>query len=105
VDEARAFGIRRALARYRFMAYVVGVGLIVLVFVGVPLQYGGGLPQVAEIVGPIHGAMYVIYLVSAVDLTMRANLRTRQLLAIVLAGFVPFLAFVVERRIARDIHR
>ncbi len=64
-DEARADrGLRSALVRYQIMAYVVGVGLIVLVFIGVPLQYGAGVPQVAQIVGPIHGAMYIVYLAS-----------------------------------------
>ncbi len=83
------------------MAYVVGIGLIVLVFVGVPLQYGAGVPQVAQIVGPVHGAMYVVYLVAAVDLARRGQLMTRQLAMIVLAGFVPFVAFVVERKVAK----
>ena len=55
------------------LAYVVGVGLIVLVFVGVPLQFGAGLPQVAEIVGPIHGTMYIVYLVVAADLARRVG--------------------------------
>jgi len=81
------------------MAYVVGIGLIVLVGVGVPLQYSAGVPQVAEIVGPIHGAMYIVYLGTAVDLARRGRLATGQLAAIALAGFVPFLAFLVEHRI------
>jgi integral membrane protein len=81
------------------MAYVVGTGLIILVFVGVPLQYGAGIPQVAQIVGPIHGAMYIVYLAISVDLARRGQLVTRQLAMIALAGFVPFVAFVVERRI------
>jgi len=101
-DEARADqGVRSALARYRAMAYVVGTGLIILVFVGVPLQYGAGIPEVAQIVGPIHGAMYVVYLAVAVDLARRGQLVTRQLAMIALAGFVPFVAFVVERKITR----
>jgi integral membrane protein len=82
------------------MAYVVGTGLIILVLVGVPLQYAAGAPQVAEIVGPIHGAMYIVYLAAAVDLSRRAQLATRQLAMIALSGFVPFLAFFVERRIS-----
>jgi integral membrane protein len=81
------------------MAYIVGIGLIVLVLIGVPLQYAAGVPQVAEIVGPIHGVMYIIYLASAVDLARRAQLATRHLAVIALAGFLPFLAFFVERRI------
>ena len=99
-DQARAVrGVRSALARYRVMAYVVGTGLIILVFVGVPLQYGAGIPQVAQIVGPIHGAMYIVYLAISVDLARRGQLVTRQLAMIVIAGFVPFVAFIVERRI------
>jgi len=81
------------------MAYIVGTGLIILVFAAVPLQYGANLPQLAEIVGPIHGAMYIIYLASAVDLARREGLTTRQLVMIFLAGFVPFVAFVVERKV------
>jgi integral membrane protein len=96
-------GVRAALRRYRYLAYVVGVGLLVLVFVGVPLQYGANVPQVAEVVGPIHGALYIVYLATAVDLARRSDLTTRQLFAIVLAGFVPFVAFVVERRISASV--
>ncbi len=44
--------MNRSLAAYRAMAYVVGVLLIVLVFVGVPLQFGAGHPVVVNVVGP-----------------------------------------------------
>jgi integral membrane protein len=91
--------VRASLSRYRVMAYVVGIGLILLVLVGVPLQYAAGVPQVAEIIGPIHGVMYIVYLAAAVDLGRRGQLATRQLAMIALAGFVPFLAFFVEHRI------
>jgi integral membrane protein len=65
----------------------------------VPLQYGAGIPEVAEIVGPIHGAMYIVYLGISMDLARRGQLMTRQLAMIVLAGFVPFVAFIVERKV------
>jgi integral membrane protein len=83
------------------MAYIVGVGLIILVFIGVPLQYGADIPQVAQIVGPIHGFLYIVYLVAAADLARRARFTLWQLAAMVGAGFIPFLAFIVEARVAR----
>jgi len=95
--------VRGALLRYRVMAYVVGTGLLILVFVGVPLQYGAGEPAVAQVVGPIHGFLYIVYLATALDLARRAQFRLLQLAAMVGAGFVPFLAFVVEHRVARRI--
>jgi integral membrane protein len=91
-----------ALLRYRVMAYVVGVGLIILVCVGVPLQYAANSPGVVAVVGPIHGALYVVYLVAAADLARRARFGLLQLAAMVAAGFVPFVAFVVERHV---VHR
>ncbi len=92
-----------ALVRYRAMAYIVGIGLIVLVFVGVPLQYGAGEPAVVKIVGPVHGMLYIVYLLTALDLARRARFSIPQMMAMVGAGFVPFLAFIVERRITSRI--
>jgi integral membrane protein len=92
-------GIRGAVLRYRIMAYTVGVGLLTLVFVGVPLQYGAGIPQVDSIVGPIHGFFYIVYLLSAVDLARRARFTLLQMAAMIGAGFLPFLAFIIEHRV------
>lgn len=89
----------RALRRYQVMAIVVGIGLLVLVLIGVPLQYGANVPAVANIVGPIHGILYIVYLLTVVDLYRRQRVSVPQLLAMIGAGFVPFLAFVIERRI------
>lgn len=96
-------GVEGALRRYRIMAYTVGVGLLILVFVGVPLQYGADVPQVAEIVGPIHGFLYIVYLAAAFDLARRARFTIWQLAAMIGAGFVPGLAFVIERRVTRRV--
>ena len=56
--------MRAAVLRYRVMAYVSGVVLIILCFVGIPLQIAGH-PAVADIVGVLHGFLYIIYLVFA----------------------------------------
>ena len=94
-----------ALLRYRVMAYVVGIGLAVLVFIGVPLQYAAHTPGVVKVVGPIHGALYIVYLIAAADLARRARFGLLQMAAMVAAGFVPLLAFVVERQVVHRLER
>ncbi len=96
-------GIEGALHRYKIMAYTVGVGLIILVFVGVPLQFLAGVPQVSAIVGPIHGFLYIVYLLAALDLARRARFTIIQMAAMIGAGFIPGLAFVVERSVAKRV--
>jgi integral membrane protein len=93
--------VNGAILRYRVMAYTVGVGLMILVFVGVPLQYAAHSPGVVKVVGPIHGALYIVYLLAALDLARRARFGLLQLVAMVAAGFVPFVAFIVERQVVR----
>ena len=100
VDRPR--GLRGALLRYRVMAYVVGVALLVLVLIGMPLQYAAGRPQVVDVVGPLHGFLYIVYLFVATDLTRRAGWPLSSLVPVILAGLVPFLMFVVERRVSRE---
>jgi integral membrane protein len=88
----------RALKLYRIMSYVVGTALLVLC-VGIVLRYGYGRPTMEEIIGPIHGALYIVYLASVANLATKAHLRVRRIVAMVFAGFVPFLAFWVEHRV------
>jgi hypothetical protein len=57
-----------ALQRYRIIANVVGVVLVVFLLVAVPLRYLGGEPRMSETISPIHGFLYVVYLGVTVDL-------------------------------------
>jgi integral membrane protein len=87
-------GVSGAIIRYRVMAYIVGVMLIV-VFVSIPFD------SVERAVGPIHGVLYIVYLLAALDLVRRTRLGFWPLAAMVAGGWVPFLAFVVERWVSR----
>ncbi|HET6211786.1 MAG TPA: DUF3817 domain-containing protein [Micromonosporaceae bacterium] len=87
-----------ALRRYRVIAYVVGVLLLVLVFVAMPLKYLGDRPGLVEVVGPMHGFGYMVYLVLAFDLARRARWDLGRTVLFLLAGTVPFMSFVAERK-------
>jgi integral membrane protein len=87
-----------ALRRYRVIAYVVGVLLLVLVFVAMPLKYLAERPTLVETVGPLHGFVYMVYLVLAFDLARRARWSLRRTAFFLLAGTIPLMSFVAERR-------
>ena len=92
---------RRVLIRYRVMAYTTAVLLIVLVFVGIPLQFAAGEPVVARVVGTIHGYLYLVYLAVALDFTRKLGVRLGWMLLVLLAGTVPFCAIVAERKLTK----
>jgi integral membrane protein len=90
-----------ALLRYRVIAWVVGVGLVVLVLIGLPVKYAGHNDIVVAVVGPVHGFLYIVYLLTAVDLAIRGRWPVLRTLLVMLAGTVPFLSFVAERTVTR----
>ena len=92
--------MKAAVLRYRVMAYVTGVVLIILCFVGIPLQIAG-YPAVANDVGVVHGILYIIYLVCAWQLARRLRLAAKPTVIMLLAGTVPVMTFIVERWVTR----
>ena len=84
------------MLRYRVMAYVTGVVLMVLCFVGIPLQVAGH-PAVANNVGVVHGILYIIYLVCAWLLARQLRLANKPTVIMLLAGTIPIMTFIVER--------
>jgi integral membrane protein len=92
--------LRTAVLRYRVMAYVTGAVLIVLCFVGIPLQVAHH-PAVASYVGTAHGILYIIYLVTAWLLARKLRLEIRPTVIMLLAGTIPVMTFIVERWVSR----
>lgn len=96
-------GLSSALTRYRIMAWVTGTFLVILCCVGVPLKYAADQPTVVSIVGPLHGFLYIVYLIAAYDLLRRVRWRLPPSLAVLLAGTIPFLTFLAEHQVTTKI--
>ena len=90
-----------ALTRYRTIAWIVGVLLIVLVLVGMPLKYLGDNPALVALIGPLHGFLYMVYLLCTFDLSRRARWPFGRMIIVMLAGTIPFFSFWAERRVTR----
>jgi integral membrane protein len=95
--------VQSALTRYRVLAYVVGVLLLVLALVAMPMKYVAHDKSLVAVVGPIHGLAYMVYLVLAFHLAVLARWPWRYTILILLAGTVPFLSFVAERSVTRRV--
>ena len=90
-----------ALQRYRVMAVVVSIALFVLLF-GMVLRYGFGNEHFSEVYSPIHGALYMVYLVVVIDLARRARWSLTRTVGVMVAGAVPVVSYLVERRVVHD---
>ena len=108
-------GLEGALFRYQLMANIVGVLVIPLfVFFFLKLGFGGFKIELA-ILGVAHGYLYVVYLITAGLLALKARLHVEDgkisargvgwIVLMFAAGLVPGLTFVVEWLVVtRKIH-
>ncbi|AXE88700.1 DUF3817 domain-containing protein [Streptomyces sp. Go-475] len=96
---------KSVLTRYRVMAYVTGV-LLVLLTLGMIGKYVldlNGAADFTRVVSIAHGWLYVVYLIFAFDLGSKAKWKVGKQIWVLLAGTIPTAAFFVERRISREL--
>lgn len=98
--------MRGALLRYRVIAWIVGVFLIVLT-IGVVARYtdwlGFRTDLISRTVSPVHGFGYMLYIAAGLDLAFRVRWGIWRTLGVLLAGTVPLLSFVAERSVTKDV--
>lgn len=93
--------IRSALLRYRVMAWITGLWLLLLV-VELVLKFGFDNKSL-DFVPVVHGWVYVVYLAMAVDLAIKVRWPGKKTIYTLLAGTIPFLSFYVEHVRTREI--
>jgi integral membrane protein len=94
--------MRAAALRYRVMAYITGVLIIVVCFVGIPLQVAAHNTFIVNEIGTVHGFLYIVYIVFAYILAQKLKMKTGPTVLLLLAGTIPVMTFFVERRMMRD---
>lgn len=110
--------MKSALLRYRVMAMIVGVLLVVLCLIGLPLHYGylvlpdlmpkGGRAwqlgaDISGYLGVAHGWLYMIFLLMAFMLSRKARWPMDFTLVTLVSGTVPILSFWAEHRATRRV--
>jgi integral membrane protein len=116
--------VKAALTRYRVMANIVGVLLIVLILIGVPLanfdgsSMWGVVPSTPDLVTPgsdvqqlgdgittylgiAHGWLYMLFLITAFLLARRAKWDPGFTIVTLICGAIPLLSFWAEHRATR----
>ena len=92
--------MEQALTRFKIIAYLAGVVLI-LFTIEITLKYSGILeiPWFAQ----LHGIVYMVYVVIAFDMSRKAKLSLRDTFLVLIAGTIPVMSFIAESRIRRRV--
>jgi integral membrane protein len=93
-----AESVRGALLRYRVMAFVVGVTLL-LFCAALVLKYVTKTIESDSLLAIAHGWLFMIYVLLGLDLGFRMRWSFGRLVLMTLSGMVPFLSFYAEHKV------
>jgi integral membrane protein len=88
------------IGRLRIIGFLEGVSLLVLVFVAVPLKYYYHNPSLSKSLGPVHGAIFLLFVFNALSVGIEQNWKFKNTTwKVILACFIPFGTFYIDSRI------
>lgn len=83
------------------LAVAEGISFLLLLFVGVPLKHLMGIPQAVRLLGPIHGGLFILYVVAVFQAAPRLRWSGRQIALALGAGVVPTATFFLEAKLRK----
>jgi integral membrane protein len=97
------YGMNR-IGRLRIVAFLEGITLILLTGVAVPLKYVYGDPHWVKVIGPVHGLLFLLFVINtlSVGVEYRWDFR-RTTWKVLLACVIPFGTFYVDRKILKPL--
>lgn len=88
------------VGRLRIIGFLEGISLLALVFIAVPMKYYFGNPSMSKTLGPMHGAIFLLFLFNTLSVGVEQNWKFKTTTwKVLLACFVPFGTFYIDAKI------
>ncbi|SFD57048.1 integral membrane protein [Paenibacillus catalpae] len=87
---------------FRWISYLEGASFLILLGIAMPLKYMFDSPEAVTVTGGIHGFLFTIYLIAIVVMAILFRWKIVRIAGAVLAAFLPFGPFVLERRLKAE---
>lgn len=94
------------IGRLRLLSFLEGGSLLFLVFIAVPLKYIWEIPEGSQFIGPIHGALFLLFVLSTLNVSIEQNWKFRTTTwKVLLACIIPFGTFYIDHTILKKIQK
>ncbi len=85
------------LGRLRLISLLEAVSFLMLLAFAVYKRTDGGSETGVQIMGPVHGVLFILYVLAALDVRKRLAWANATTAKVLVAAVVPFAPFYVER--------
>ncbi len=94
--------LKTALGRLRVVGFLEGWSFLILLGIAMPLKYIWELPQAVQVVGMLHGVLFVAYGMLVIQVKIEHSWPFKKMLLALLASIVPFGPFVADKKLFQE---
>lgn len=92
--------------RLRIIAILEGISLLILVFIAMPLKYMFHYEQGSKIMGPVHGALFLLFVCNTLSVGVEQGWKFRTTTwKVLLACIIPFGTFYIDKHILKKMEQ
>ncbi|TGN04234.1 DUF3817 domain-containing protein [Leptospira dzoumogneensis] len=92
------------LGRLRLVGFLEGTSLLILIILGMPLKYYFGSPELVKLLGPIHGGLFLLFLLQTFHFSIENSWSFKERTwKVALASVFPFGTFYIDSTILRKL--
>jgi integral membrane protein len=90
-----------SIALLRAIALAEGSSFLLLLFIAMPLKYLAGKPLAVEIVGAIHGGLFLLYVAAALIIGSMLKWKWTRIAFALVSSVLPFGPFIFEAQLRK----
>jgi integral membrane protein len=91
---------RTSLGRLRVLSFLEGLSLLFLLFIAVPTKYFGDDPALVKLIGPIHGALFLLFILNTLSVAVAYKWEfNKTTWKVLIACIIPFGTFYIDKYI------
>ncbi len=93
-----------SLGRLRLIAILEGTTLLCMLFITVPLRIYFGVNTFSQILGPVHGCLFLLFIFNTLRFGVEQNWKFKETTwKVLIACIIPFGTFYIDYKILRNI--
>ncbi|HEX7903469.1 MAG TPA: DUF3817 domain-containing protein [Chitinophagaceae bacterium] len=89
--------MKNTFSWFRKVAMAEGISFLILLFIAMPLKYLADQPTAVKIVGSLHGALFVAFMILVYLVKDQHNKNVGWMIKAFLASIIPFGTFYMDR--------
>ncbi|GGG06909.1 DUF3817 domain-containing protein [Pontibacter amylolyticus] len=94
--------MRTPISRLRTIGIYEGISYLLLLGIAMPIKYMAGIPEVVKYTGWAHGVLFVLYMMSVLEVTLTHNWSIKKVAAAVVASLLPFGPFILDKKLLKE---